>query len=43
MVLKAIAPSFSFIPSIYNFPVRKKVNVIIYWPRNHNLTGNISP
>ena len=42
MMLNATAPSFSFIPSIYNFPVRKKVNIIIYFPRNHNLTGNIS-
>ena len=42
MMLIATAPSFNFIPRIYNFPVRKKFNIIIYWPRNHNLTGNIS-
>ena len=42
MMLIATTPSFSFIPSIYNFPVRKKLNIIIYWARNHNLTGHIS-
>ena len=29
MMLNAMAPSFSVIPSLYNFPVRKKLNIII--------------
>ena len=32
MMLIATAPSFSLIPTVYNFPVRKKLNIIIYWP-----------
>ena len=42
MMLIAPTPTFSLIPRINYFPMRKKFNIIIDWPRDHYFASKVS-